>query len=190
MGLVLALTVPFASPLRALLVGWCAGVLADVVLIARETADPGVLRQQASRLDDSAPVISLVAVRATAASVGAVLVRVSGTGALAPDLVLAVATVVASWVFVQVVFTVHDAHVYSGDGTAGGGLDFNGDAAPDFSDFLYFTITVGATSQTSDTDVTSKRMRRVVTAQGAYAFLFNTSILALAVNMAAGLAQH
>lgn len=200
LGVVLALALPIDPPVSRLLVAWCVGVIAYVVLTVWQVAGQSQdeLRRTATQLDDSAPVITLFAILATAASLGAVVTLVAAPNAPGSahvlDLVLAVATMISAWVFVQIVFTVHYAHVYYGDdedGHSRGGLDFNGDDAPDFYDFLYFTVTVGATSQTSDVDVTSKRMRRIVVAQGAYAFLFNTSILALAVNLAAGFAgQH
>ena len=98
-----------------------------------------------------------------------------------------------TWAFVQLVFTIHYAHVYYGDDAPGesrGGLDFHGDDAPDFWDFLYFTVTIGAAAATSDTNITSKRMRRIATVQTVYAYLFNTGVLALAVNMAAGFVGH
>ena len=200
MGLafLLALVLPFASLWTRLLTGWCLGVVVYTGLVswqasARSRHD---LSREASRLDDSAPVISFFAILATAASVGAVVMLVLGQADdadKAAHLVLVAATMVCSWVFVQVVFTIHYAHVYYGEGDQGrarGGLDFNGDAEPDFLDFLYFSVTIGATSQTSDTDVTTKHMRRIVTVHAVYAYFFNTSVLALAVNMAAGFAQH
>ncbi|SDA12419.1 Protein of unknown function [Methylobacterium sp. UNC378MF] len=109
-----------------------------------------------------------------------------------PHIVLSALTLLCAWAFVQVVFTTHYAHVYYGEegGKPRGGLDFNGDDHPDFWDFFYFSVTIGATSQTSDTDITAKQMRRIATLQTLYAYFFNTSLLALAVNMAAGLAQH
>ena len=194
--LVLASVLPFASLPVRLLVGWCLGVIVYVALIfGKALGEPrDGLRRDASRLDDSALAVSLFAILATAASFGAVAMLVfgeHGEHALA-HLCLAAATMICAWVFVQVVFTAHYAHLYYGEGTDGegrGGLDFNGDTEPDFWDFLYFAMTIGATSQTSDTAITSKLMRRVATVQTVYAYFFNTSVLALAINMAAGFAQ-
>ncbi|NEU13241.1 DUF1345 domain-containing protein [Methylobacterium sp. BTF04] len=197
--LVLALVLPFETLSVRLLIGWCLGVVVYTALIVWKAAGQKqeAMRQEASRLDDSAFGISLFAILAAAASFGAVAMLVFGqhdddTARLA-HLGLAAATMLCAWVFVQVVFTVHYAHLYYGDageGDARGGLDFNGDTNPDFWDFLYFAATIGATSQTSDTAITTKTMRRVVTVQTIYAYLFNTSVLALAINMAAGVAQH
>ena len=200
-GLIVALTLvlPFASIWTRLLSGWCAGVVTYVALVAWQATRRSLdaLRHEASRLDDSAPVISLFAILAAAASCGAVGMMVFGQqehdAYKAAHVALAVVTLVCAWIFVQVIFTIHYAHVYYGEDEAGngrGGLDFNGDDNPDFWDFLYFSVTIGATSQTSDTDITAKHMRRIATVQTIYAYFFNTSLLALAVNMAAGFAQH
>ena len=67
------------------------------------------------------------------------------------------------------------------------GLAFPHEDAPDYGDFLYFSFTIGAASQTSDVTILSRRMRRLVLAHTILAFLFNTTILALAINVGAGL---
>ena len=75
-----------------------------------------------------------------------------------------------------------------GEGKAAHGLEFPGDdGPPDYGDFLYFSITVAATSQTSDVSVSSRAMRRLVLAQALLAFVFNTGVLALTINILAGL---
>ncbi|GJD32489.1 hypothetical protein PMNALOAF_3765 [Methylobacterium adhaesivum] len=196
---IIAAVVPVQGVTVRLLVGWCLGVVVYTGLITWQATrqDESTLRREASRLDDSAFAVSVFAILAAAASFGAVAMLVLGQheneGPRLAHLGLAAATMLCAWTFVQVVFTVHYAHLYYGsteEGGPRGGLDFNGDTNPDFWDFLYFSVTLGATSQTSDTAITSKRMRRVVTVQTLYAYLFNTSVLALAINMAAGVAQH
>jgi len=52
-------------------------------------------------------------------------------------------------------------------------------------DFLYFSFVIGMTSQVSDMCVTSKSLRRTVTAHGLLSFIFNVTLLALAINLAA-----
>jgi uncharacterized membrane protein len=46
---------------------------------------------------------------------------------------------------------------------------------------------IAATCQVSDVEVTGRTVRRLVPAHGVFAFLFNTMILAFAINIAAGL---
>ena len=50
-----------------------------------------------------------------------------------------------------------------------------------------FSLVIGMTCQVSDVQVTARHMRHLVTAQGIIAFFYNTVIVALAVNIAAGL---
>ncbi|WP_336485932.1 DUF1345 domain-containing protein [Methylobacterium nigriterrae] len=199
LAIVLAVALPVVSIWSRLLLGWCVGVVAYIALvIGRAALQPReALREEASRLDDSALAISLFAILSAAASFGAVAMLVFGEreedGYRIAHIALASATMICAWAFVQVVFAIHYAHLYygeAGQGRARGGLDFNGDTDPDVWDFLYFSVTIGATSQTSDTDITAKTMRRIATVQTVYAYFFNTSVLALAINMAAGFAQH
>lgn len=196
--LVLTLALPFDSLWTRLLLGWCLGVALYLGLVLQRaaTAPRALLVREASELDDSALVVLLFAILATAASFGGIFMLVFGEQEQgAPriaHLSLAVATMVGSWLFVQVVFAIHYAHLYYGANAAGerrGGLDFNGDESPDFWDFFYFSVTIGATSQTSDTAITAKLMRRVAILQTIYAYFFNTSVLAFAINMAASFVE-
>ena len=94
--------------------------------------------------------ISVFALLAAVASLGSVAVLINGGRAAGAGetyaLVLAGASMLCTWVFVQLVFTVHYAHVYYGteDGRERGGLDFHGEEEPDFWDFLYFAMTIAA----------------------------------------------
>ena len=69
----------------------------------------------------------------------------------------------------------------------GSGLQFPGGGDPDYWDFLYFSFTIGAAVQTSDVAITTPRMRRLVLGHTVVSFLFNTTILAIAVNVGASL---
>ena len=83
-------------------------------------------------------------------------------------------------------FALHYAHeFYDPDG--GGGMAFpGGGEEPDYWDFVYFSFVIGMTSQVSDVGVTTKAVRRTVTAHGVVSFLFNTVVLALCINLLAG----
>lgn len=48
-------------------------------------------------------------------------------------------------------------------------------------------MSVGAAAQMWDTEVESRRMRRIVTAQPIRSCFFDTAVVALAINVAAGL---
>jgi uncharacterized membrane protein len=88
-------------------------------------------------------------------------------------------------------FALHYAHdYYSPDhgSDARSGLVFPACEEPDYWDFLYFSTSIGATSQTSDISIKSRALRRLVTLHAVVAFFFNTAVLALTVNIAASLA--
>ncbi|GGB19704.1 hypothetical protein GCM10011380_06580 [Sphingomonas metalli] len=98
---------------------------------------------------------------------------------------LAVATLVLAWLFSNTVYALHYAHLFYMPGMGGdaAGLDFPDTIEPDYWDFLYFSLTLGMTFQTSDVTIRSGRMRRVVTGQCMAAFVFNLGVLAFSVNI-------
>ena len=58
---------------------------------------------------------------------------------------------------------------------------------PDYWDFMYFSFVVGMTFQVSDVEVEDPKLRRQVLAHGVLAFFFNVVIVALTINIVAGL---
>ncbi len=106
---------------------------------------------------------------------------------LSIHLLLALATIVLSWLLMHAVFGLRYAHKYYDDDANSahkhvGGLKFPGDDRPDYRDFAYFSFVIGMTCQVSDVDVTSREMRRLVLLHGILSFGFNTVILALTIN--------
>ncbi len=104
---------------------------------------------------------------------------------------LVAATLGLSWLLSHVLFTLRYAHEYYERAPESGefarGLQFPGDDTPDYWDFLYFALVLGMTFQVSDVQITAKPLRRLATVHGLLGFLFNTVIVALTVNIAAGL---
>jgi uncharacterized membrane protein len=102
---------------------------------------------------------------------------------------LAGVTVLASWAFIQTMFALHYAHdFYAAVGRgAPGGLLFPEEDQPDYGDFLYFAVVIGTSGQTADVSFTSRPMRRIGTLHCALAYLFNTTVLALLINIGASL---
>lgn len=109
---------------------------------------------------------------------------------LAIHLALAVLAIIGGWFVLHTSFAIHYAHAYyskSTEGTDKGGLVFLSDEHPDYWDFLYFSLVIGMTSQVSDVTISNKYLRRLALAQGVLSFFFNTVILAMTINMVAGL---
>jgi uncharacterized membrane protein len=107
--------------------------------------------------------------------------------------VLAATTILLSWFFMNTIFALHYAHGYYGDADPSsdykpvGGLVFPGQPKPDYWDFLYFSFVVGMTFQVSDVQIEDHTLRRGVLAHGVLAFFFNVIIVALTINIVAGL---
>ncbi|WP_425229277.1 DUF1345 domain-containing protein [Sphingomonas sp.] len=101
--------------------------------------------------------------------------------------VLIIATLVLAWLFSNTIYALHYAHLYYGDenGSPGDdkGLDFPHCDEPDYWDFLYFSFTLGMTFQTSDVEIASRRVRRIVLGHTLAAFVFNLGVLAFSINV-------
>jgi len=113
------------------------------------------------------------------------------TPILVMHLGISIATIIGSWLLVHTIFTQHYAHVYyQGDKTLeerqSTGLNFPNELEPDYWDFLYFSFVIGMTSQVSDISVTSRQMRRLSLMHGILSFFFNTTIVAISINIVTG----
>jgi uncharacterized membrane protein len=149
--------------------------------------------RRAAQYDESDWMIMVFVVGSAAASLGAIfselaVIKSAHVTSWTSVLVTA-ATVVLSWTFTHVVFTLHYANLYyrPEEGGTAGGLEFPGDRAPDYRDFLYYAFVIGCAAQTADVETTSAAMRRVSLVHGVVAFGFNTAILALTINVGASL---
>jgi uncharacterized membrane protein len=180
----------------ASLLGWdtAALILVTLVLVVVLRSDSRATHALARREDNSrgaTEVIVLFAGLASLVGVGLALVKgahAQGAGQ-AWITVLAVTSVVLSWLAVQTVFTLRYAHHFYSDDGGIGGVDFNGDDEPDYRDFAYLAFTIGMTYQVSDTSLTTKVMRRTATRQSLLSYLFGTFVVAMTINVVAGLVK-
>ena len=185
-------TVAAGEPELAPLVGWDGAGAAFLLwmwptiwaLDERQTArraereDPGKVIADALLL--GASIVSL-------AAVGVVLVKAANSGALARDLLVALAavSVVIAWVVVHTIFTLRYALLYYFD--EDGGIDFNEPDPPRYTDFAYLAFTVGMTFQVSDTDIQDKKIRATILRHMWLSYLFGAFIVAITINLIAGL---
>jgi uncharacterized membrane protein len=110
------------------------------------------------------------------------------------QLMLAIASIPLGWAVLHMLFAYHYARLYyapagKGEGSPSdaGGLDFLDTPEPGIVEFMYFSFIIGATAQTADVNLRSTGFRKVVLFHGIASFVFNTVLLALAVNVAASL---
>jgi uncharacterized membrane protein len=106
--------------------------------------------------------------------------------------IIAVAGMMVSWVLVHTIFTFHYARMYyfkaKDDTPQGEALEFPGDEKkPDYLDFAYFSFIIGMTFQVSDVEIASRLVRRTALAHSLLAFAINTFVVALTINLIAGL---
>jgi uncharacterized membrane protein len=150
------------------------------------------MRKRAKLQDDGAAAVLGLTVAAACMSLGAIvseLIDVKDVPLGQHKLLrvaLVGATLVLSWCLIHTAFAFHYAHEFYVDRDGGRGcLEFPGRAQPDYVDFLYFSFVIGTTSQTADVSISSPDVRRLALLHGVIAFFFNTTLLALTVNIAA-----
>ena len=176
----------------AVLLGWDAAAVTFLALVwvavapmnATATARSAV-SEDASRTEGEA--ILLGAGTASLVAVGLTLVDAGrSTGATRALLIaLAVGSVVLAWASVHTIYMLRYTRLYYGE--PAGGIDFNGDGRPSYLDFAYVALTVGMTSQVSDTSLTTPAMRRAAIHHALLSYLFATVVVALSINIVASL---
>ncbi len=201
LGLVVLVLLPSSMTLASrVTLAWDATALATLVFVFRLVwiNDLDRLKERASRYDPTLLGHFLFIFSGVSASIVTAIwtlkvgSRQAGTEEVL-HLVLAIGTIFITWFAVQAIFALHYAHLYygdaKGDGLPDGGFSFprdQGDETPlVYSDFLYFAVCAGMTFEASDVQVTQRRMRIWVTCHTVIAFLYNSVILALLVDIAA-----
>ena len=166
-------------------------VVFALLMIARSTVE--TCHRRAALYDESDWVIVGLVVASAAASFVAIFAELAvvKTAAIPPIVSLTVTgvTIMLSWTFTHMIFTLHYANIYYRPHKDGhpGGLEFAGNRPPDYRDFIYYSFVIGCTAQTADVNTVSPSMRRTTLIHGVISFAFNTAILALMVNVGASL---
>ena len=93
---------------------------------------------------------------------------------------------------VHTTFTFQYAHLFYSDhkddpNKHAEGLDFPSDKHPNYVDFAYFSFVLGMTFQVSDVQISAKGIRRIALVHGLLSFGLNTFVVALTINVIAGL---
>lgn len=157
------------------------------------SANHSQMQQQAKKQDESKWVIMLIVLLAITMSLVAILVQLSqlpsGHYEKLGHVALALLTIISAWLFMHTVFALHYAHDFYmalSRNEENGGLDFPGTEHPTYPDFLYFSYIIGTSAQTADVSITNKHMRLLNLFHAVLSFGFNTTILAICINVAAG----
>jgi uncharacterized membrane protein len=198
-GLIAALLLPaWISPMTRAILAWDIGVIiflaTSALLFTTERLDR--MATDAAAQEEGEWTIFCLTMAAVTVSFVAIIGEFAGTKDASATyknlhVSLVAVTLFVSWLMTHTTFAFRYAHEYyqidnDTDGI-NGGLEFPQENRPDYLDFLYFALVLGMTFQVSDVQITSRKFRRLATVHGLLGFLYNTIILALTVNLAAGL---
>ena len=160
--------------------------------------DPAETRSHGTAEDPSRGTTDLLILGANVASLAAVAAVVvdshnnSEAAARLGGGLLAVASVALSWMLVQTLFTLRYAQLYYSTGPKAGpdvgGIDFNQQQPPQYTDFAYLATSLGMTYQVSDTALQNHAIRAEALKHSLLSYLFGTVILAATINLVIGLA--
>ena len=198
-GVIVALALPQYLALHTItrvIIGWNVGTWLYLILAAHMMfwSSHEKMRSHAISHDEGKFFVLAMVIFAAIASLGAIVAELSVVKDMHGMLrylhiALAVLTILSSWAFTQVMFALHYAHDFYVATELGenGGLEFPGVTSPDYSDILYIACVIGTSGQTADVSFTRRSMRRTGLAHCVLAFFFNTTLVALTINIASGL---
>jgi uncharacterized membrane protein len=182
--------------------GWDAGglVILGLAWWLITSADAEEMRARAAAVDPGRRAVGLTVIASSVFSLFAAAFVMRQSEHLVPTRVaigilsaLCLVAVLVAWFLMHTAYTLRYAHLYysdeydaENDAAGEGGLEFPGRAAPDAFDFAYFAFTLGMCFQVSDVTVTSRAIRRTALGHALLSFLFNTAILAFALNLVFG----
>ncbi|MDQ1583380.1 MAG: hypothetical protein QOF36_1434 [Microbacteriaceae bacterium] len=176
----------------AIVAGWAAACIVYIgwVWLAIWKMDAAETATHATREDPARPIADLLIIGASVASLAAivvVLVQAKAAQGAERGLLagLAVASVALSWFLIHTLYTLRYASLYHGQKP--GGIDFNQEEPPCYSDFAYVAFTLGMTFQVSDTNVQDRVIRSTILGHTLLSYLFGSVILATTVNLVASL---
>ena len=184
-------------PTTALLISWDMAVSLYLILVGWmiEKSTTVKIKNRAATQDEGQCAVLSLTIFTAIASLAAIIVELSEAKtfsgfAKGEHIALAGITVFLSWTFMHTMFALHYAHEFyiTRKGICLEGLEFPGDDhVPDYWDFIYFSFVIGTAAATADINITSPALRKIATLHCMIAFFFNTTILALTVNIGAGL---
>lgn len=191
-GVVVAVLTSFVDALHhAVLAGWAAACLVYIVWVWGSVwrMDASTTRDHATLEDPGRRTADLVLLIAALASVFAVVwvlvdARHLKGGAQVGVALLSIVSIALSWLLVHTIYMLRYARIYYRND---GGVDFNQDEPPQYSDFAYLSLTLGMTFQVSDTNISSSYIRRTILRHTLLSYVFGTVIVAATVNLVAGL---
>lgn len=182
-----------------ILAAWISGVVCflTIVLMMMSSSDVQKTAHRAQRQEAQHRAIFLLVVCTALTSIFAIALLLANSKdtpapVLTVQLTLCVVAILCSWFLTHTMFALHYATCYyrknyAADSEYVGGITLPSDELPDYFDFMYFSFTLGMTSQTSDVSIVSPALRRLALGHGIVSFFFYSVIIALSVGVVGGL---
>ena len=202
-GMAVFLVLPDNMHLNSrILAAWISGVVCflSVVLLMMSHADQPKTYFRAQRQESQHWSIFFLVVVMALTSIFAIALMLASNNKDTPDLTvkvqigLSALAVISSWFLTHTMFALHYATCYYREDDLTPEEDFvgglalpNSDDQPDYLDFMYFSFTIGMTSQTSDIAITLPSMRRLALGHGIVSFFFYSVLIASSVGIMSGL---
>ena len=173
---------------------WALGAMASFDLAAAvflllclpflRTQEAAVIRQHACANDANRGTLLVITGIVMAVLFVAITAEAMGHNPQPFTRALIITTLAIAWLFSNTIYALHYAHLaYSHPERGCVGLDFPGTKVPVYWDFVYFAFTCGMAFATSDVQITSQHIRKVVTIHCLAAFAFNIGVLAFTINV-------
>ena len=192
-GAIAALVLCLAAgvqPAYGAMIGWDLAAAGYCLLVWAGSwrLTPELTARVAVQEDPSRPATDGLLLAAAIASIASVVFALADATSFhgfgrAFRIIMGVASIVCSWFLVHTIFTLKYARLYYLD--EDGGIDFNMEHPPAWSDFAYLSFTIGMTFQVSDTDLQTTLLRRLALRHMLLSYLFGAVIIAVAINLLA-----
>lgn len=175
----------------ALLAGWdaFAFVLAGLILLDffRHSHSAKQTAMIAGQDDMGSKALDTIVLVAGFASIIAVAMLMSAKDSGLSHAVFGLMSIMLSWLVIHLIYTLRYAHLYYKNQR--GGIDYNSNEKPVFTDFAYLAFTIGMTYQVSDTSITDSEIRKTALFHAVVSFIFGVVIIASTINTVVSLAN-
>jgi len=172
----------------SLMAGFDAAALLFLIICAPliHSRDSDLVREHAKQNDANRGVLLAITGIVMAVLLVAIAAEAVGRNPEPFTKVLIILTLVLAWLFSNTVYALHYAHLAYRRPDAGClGFEFPGTREPIYWDFIYFSFACGMAFATSDVNITSSDIRKIVTFHCLAAFGFNIGVLAFTINLLA-----
>lgn len=201
-GVIVAFLLVGSHSSTRFLIGWTAAALTYLLLVFLMTqyANRRNIAYLSEHEDDGELIVFIISMLSAGISLTAILHHVDQIDVIPKAeqqlaVVLAGLTYVTSWLVLHTAFMLHYANAYYRSDDPNNKVPplvfaemiSAQSRKPTYSDFFHFSVIIGMTCQTADVLIGNSKIRKIVTVHSLISFLFNATLLALVMNLVAGI---